>query len=66
MLRDVKHAFLHGGESGSTEAVQRALLAVCSALGALITRCRDARAALLETHKNAVGAQLLESCFSHG
>ena len=65
ILRDVKHAFLHhGGEAGSKEAAQRALLAVCSALGALITRCPNARAALLATHKNTVGAQLLVSCFS--
>lgn len=41
----------------------RALLAVCSALSALIIRCESARAALLATHENIIGKELLRACF---
>ena len=45
-------------------ASARALLAVCSAISALIVRCDSARVALLATHENTIGKQLLQACFA--
>jgi hypothetical protein len=46
------------------EAAGRALLAVCSAFSAVVTRCDSVCAVLLATHTNTIGTQLLRACFA--